>query len=310
VIQSATPTIRCFSSVSLPLTARFDRPQLTSDGGLVWLAEVDAALGLSARLADAIPEWRTGPVRHPLLLLLRQRIFQIACGYEDQDDADTLRYDPLFKLACGRLSEESALACQPPLSRFENAIDARTCRRLADALLPLYLEERGRDGRPERILIDADSTDDPTYGDQEGSAYHGYYQQHFRGLRGARGPAEHIIPSCSSMATPITRSRPFCVPVPGLDPVWWLFRSFDDDELRHPLIHHGVRLRAHDLSSRKDVSYASQSHPRSYPTASPLSHRNRHRHHGNRMHQGVRGAVSALYSTIHPCPQPLSPPPA
>jgi hypothetical protein len=176
--ESATPTIRCFSPVSVPLTASFDGPQLTSDGGLVWLAEVDAALGLCARLAAAIPERRTGSVQHPLLQLLRQRIFQIACGYEDQDDADTLRHDPLFKLVCGRLPQEPALASQPTLSRFENAIDARTCRRLSDTLLALYLQERGREGRPSRILIDADSTDDPTYGDQEGSAYHGYYQQH------------------------------------------------------------------------------------------------------------------------------------
>jgi hypothetical protein len=178
VSQSATSPVCCFSPVSVPLTARFDGPQLTSDGGLVWLAEVDAALGLCGRLADAIPEWRTGSVQHSLEQLLRQRIFQIACGYEDQDDADTLRFDPLLKLVCGRLPDEPDLASQPTLSRFENAIDARTCRRLGDALLALYLEERGRDGRPNRILIDADSTDDPTYGDQEGSAYHGYYQQH------------------------------------------------------------------------------------------------------------------------------------
>ena len=92
-----------------------------------------------------------------------------------------LRVDPLFKLACGRLPEAAPLASQPTHSRFENAIDARTNRRLTNALLQLYLDERGRMGPPARILIDADSTDDPTYGDQEGSAYHGYYQQHFRG---------------------------------------------------------------------------------------------------------------------------------
>ena len=176
--QSVTPTIRCACPASVSVTARFDGPQLTSDGGLVWLAEADAALGLSTRLADAIPEWRTGFIQHSRLELLRQRLYQIACGYEDQDDADTLRFDPLVKLACGRLPEDPPLASQPTLSRFENAIDARTCRRLTDALLQLYLDERGRAGRPERILIDADSTDDPTHGDQEGSAYHGYYQQH------------------------------------------------------------------------------------------------------------------------------------
>jgi Transposase DDE domain group 1 len=178
VSQSATPTIRCFSPVSVPLHASFDAPRLTSDGGLVWVAEADATLDLCSVLAAAIPDWRTGPVTHALELLVRQRVFQIACGYEDQDDADSLRSDPLFKLVCGRLPDEPDLASQPTLSRLENAIDATTCYRLARGLLAVYLRERGRTGTPQRILIDADSTDDPTHGDQEGSAYHGFYEQH------------------------------------------------------------------------------------------------------------------------------------
>jgi len=178
VSQSATPTISCFSSTSLPLMASFDGPQLTSDGGLVWLAEADVALGLCASLATDLPDWRTGSVRHSLETLVRQRIFQIACGYEDQDDADTLRSDPLLKLVCGRLPGDPDLASQPTLSRFENAVDSKACYRLARALLDIYLQEREQPHRPTHILIDADSTDDPTYGDQEGSAYHGYYQQH------------------------------------------------------------------------------------------------------------------------------------
>lgn len=176
--QSATPTISCFSPLSLPIEARFDGPQLTSDGGLVWLAEADATLGLCRALAAQIPEWRIGPARHSVETLVRQRIFQIACGYEDQDDADTLRSDPLLKLLCGRLPDGPDLASQPTLSRFENAVDFKACYRLARALLTVYLQERGRPDRPTHILIDADSTDDPTYGDQEGSAYHGYYGQH------------------------------------------------------------------------------------------------------------------------------------
>jgi hypothetical protein len=70
------------------------------------------------------------------------------------------------------------LASQPTLSRLENAVDGKACYRLAQALLALYVRERGRHGVPERILLDADSTDAPTHGDQEGSAYHGYYRQH------------------------------------------------------------------------------------------------------------------------------------
>src|SRR5215831_16382791 len=97
----------------------FDAGRLTSDGGLAWIAQADARLGLCAALADQIPDWRRGPVRHTLVTLVRQRVLQITCGYEDQDDADTLRHDPLLKAVCGRRPHEpqADLASQPTLSR-------------------------------------------------------------------------------------------------------------------------------------------------------------------------------------------------
>jgi hypothetical protein len=177
--QSAIPVIRFPVPASLPLEASFDGGRLTSDGGLPWLGEAEAGLGICAAFAACVPEWRRGPVRHSLATLVRQRVFQIACGYEDQDDADTLRHDPLLKLVCGRLPETGDdLASQPTLSRLENAVDRRTCYRLAVAVGDLYLREREREGMPTRILIDLDSTDDPTHGHQEGTAYHGCYRQH------------------------------------------------------------------------------------------------------------------------------------
>src|SRR6266571_3791973 len=168
----ATPT-------GVPLAAAFDGGRLTSDGGLPWLAEAEGTLGVCAALAAVIPEWRRGPVRHSLATLVRQRVFQIACGYEDQNDADTLRTDPLLKLVCGRLPETDAdLASQPTLSRLENAVNWRTCYHLAVAMVEVYLRERERHGIPTHILLDLDTTDDPTYGKQEGTAYHGYYREH------------------------------------------------------------------------------------------------------------------------------------
>jgi Transposase DDE domain group 1 len=177
--QSATPRFRFDGLAPVPVEADFDGGRLTSDGGLPWVEQAETRLGLCAAFATVIPEWRHGPVRHPLPMLLRQRIFQIACGYEDQDDADTLRTDPLLKLVCGRLPEtDPDLASQPTLSRLENAVDGKSCYRLAVVLGEIYVRERERGGVPRHILLDLDGTDDPTHGQQEGSAYHGYYRQH------------------------------------------------------------------------------------------------------------------------------------
>lgn len=163
----------------LALEAAFDGGRLTSDGGLLWLAEIDRELGVCEEISARVPEWRGCGARHSLSTLVRQRVYQIACGYEDQNDANTLRSDPLLKLVLGRLPEAGEdLASQPTLSRLENAPGARDCLRIARTLLELYVRERGKDGAPERVLLDLDSTDDPTHGDQEGSRYHGYYGRH------------------------------------------------------------------------------------------------------------------------------------
>ncbi len=168
-----------FATAPLPLVAAFDGGRLTSDGGLPWLAAVDAEVGLCDALAAVIPEWRREPVRHALRLLVRQRVYQLACGYADQNDAQTLRTDPLLKLVCGRRPDTDAdLAGQATLSRFENALSPHTCYALAYALGECYLRERERTGVPTRIVLDIDTTDDPVHGDQEGEGYHGYYQQH------------------------------------------------------------------------------------------------------------------------------------
>ena len=177
------------------LLVRFDGGRVTSDGGLPWVAQAEAALGVCAALAACVPEWRRGPVRHSLEALVRQRVFQIACGYEDQDDADTLRSDPLLKLACGRrAASEADLASQPTLSRLENAVDRRAVERLAAALADLYIRERGRAGVPARLVLDLDGTADPAHGAQEGVAYHGYYRRHiYHPLLVFDGDTGHLV---------------------------------------------------------------------------------------------------------------------
>ena len=177
--DSATSRYTFAMPAALPLEAAFDGGRLTSDGGLPWLAEADEALGLCAALAACIPEWRQRIVRHSLATLVRQRVYQIACGYEDQDDADALRADPLLKLVCGRRPVSGAdLASQPTFSRLENAVDRHAIEALASAIVEVYVTRRGAAGAPRRVLLDLDGTDDPAHGEQEGVRYHGYYRQH------------------------------------------------------------------------------------------------------------------------------------
>jgi hypothetical protein len=192
--QSATAPVS-FSAVGpRPLTVDFLGGRLTSDGGVPWLAEADAALGLTERLAAVLPDGRHHR-HHALHSLVAQRVYQMACGYEDQNDATPLRTDPLLKQVCGRLPISGAdLASQPTLSRFENAFGPRDCYRLAIVLGQVYLQERERDGVPEHIVLDLDGTDDPTHGQQEGTAYHGYYGQYqYHPLLVFDGQTGHLI---------------------------------------------------------------------------------------------------------------------
>jgi hypothetical protein len=192
----ATQKMRFETPTPLALEAAFDGGRLTSDGGLLWLARMDKELGLCERVSECVEEWRNRKGRHSLVSLIRQRVFQIACGYEDQNDSDTLREDPLLKMVCGALPESGAnLASQPTISRMENAATRSCCHQIGKILFELYLTQREEDGAaPERVLLDFDSTDDPTHGDQEGNYYHGYYGQHiYHPLLVFDGESGHLI---------------------------------------------------------------------------------------------------------------------
>src|SRR3712207_1198978 len=129
LLDCATASYAFATPTPLPLQAAFDGGRLTSDGGLPWLAEADTALGLCALIAAFVPEWRKRTGQHALETLVRQRVFQIACGYEDQDDAATLRHDPLLKLVCGRLPERGApLARDRKSTRLNSSHANLVCR--------------------------------------------------------------------------------------------------------------------------------------------------------------------------------------
>jgi len=174
----AQSTLRVHGN-SRPIIARFDQPQASSDGGALLLKVIDDRLGLTWRLASAICDRRQpGKVAHPLRDLLRQRVFGLACGYDDCNDAARLGDDPIYKLLLERDPlEGAALGSQPTLSRFENAVGRADLYRLGTALADTVLAyHRERLGEGVRLItIDLDATDDPTHGQQEFALFNGYY---------------------------------------------------------------------------------------------------------------------------------------
>lgn len=162
---------------TVPLTVAFDAPHISSDGGALLLRQMDDRLGLSERLAALLPDERNArKVKHDRREQLRQRLYQIALGYADCNDADRLRHDPLLKSVCDRTPHAEGLSSQPTLSRLENAVDARTLRVLLGEIEEQYV--RSFPEAPAVIVLDIDSTDDPTHGQQQLSFFHKYYDQH------------------------------------------------------------------------------------------------------------------------------------
>jgi hypothetical protein len=162
-----------------PLVVAFDQPHASSDGGAILVKAVDRRLGLTARLASCLSDARDpAKVTHALADLLAQRVFGLACGYADGNDADRLAEDPIQKLLLDRHPiTGAALASQPTLSRFENAVGPRALYRVGRELAATVIDHhrvRLR-GRARRVTIDLDITDDPTHGAQQLSFFHGHY---------------------------------------------------------------------------------------------------------------------------------------
>lgn len=162
---------------SAPITVAFDAPHISSDGGALLLRHMDDRLGLSERFAALLPDARDPrKVKHDRREQVRQRLYQIALGYPDCNDADRLRHDPILKGVCDRPSQAQGLSSQPTLSRLENAVGLRELRALGCEIEEQYV--RSFADVPDVIVLDIDSTDDPTHGQQQLSCFHGYYDQH------------------------------------------------------------------------------------------------------------------------------------
>ena len=157
------------------VTGAFDGGRLTSDGGVLLLAQAEREMGICGQLAACITDPRD-PARviHSVDDILRARVLAIACGYEDADDLDALRDDPGFRLALGKLPASGAgLASQPTMSRWENAPTTRELVRMMVGMVGIYCASYSEP--PKAVTLDIDDTCDVVHGYQQLSFWNGHH---------------------------------------------------------------------------------------------------------------------------------------
>src|SRR5215212_2402960 len=161
----------------LPIQIEVSDAPLTSDAGLLPLRQFDERIGLTAQFAAVLHDPRDPDlIEHSFLEMVRMRIFGILAGYEDQNDHDTLRTDPVFKLIADRSPADDDLASQPTLSRFENRINIASLKRLRQVFVDEFIASFARP--PLSLTFDLDAVDDPTHGAQQLTLFHGFYEQY------------------------------------------------------------------------------------------------------------------------------------
>lgn len=155
----------------------FNGGELSSDTGLILLRQIEQETRLIKRIASVLSDGRhQSYVQHDLCHMLSQRVFQIAAGYEDGNDCDSLRNDPILKMVCDKKPQtDTPLASQPTMSRFENSLGSKELYRIAEAILAHFISSY--EETPEAILLDLDDTDDPTHGSQQLSMFNSYYKE-------------------------------------------------------------------------------------------------------------------------------------
>jgi hypothetical protein len=161
-----------------PLTVRFEDERTSSDGGAILLKAADRRMGMIAAMAESFADQRDGArVKHDIEELLSQRIFGLACGYEDGNDAASIASDPVMKTLSGRDPLGQDLASQPSISRFERSATRKDLFRMSMALTQTVVRalRRGRKGWAKRITIDLDQTPAATYGAQQLTFFNGHY---------------------------------------------------------------------------------------------------------------------------------------
>jgi hypothetical protein len=180
--QDNTQSVLFSNLFHKPVFASFDQPDSSCDGGAILLKAIDSELDLTERLAGCIRETREeAKIVHPLLDLFRQRVYGIACGYPDCNDADRLADDPIHKMLLDRDPiDGNSLGSQPTLSRFENAPSSKDLFKVGCKLADLVIEHHAKrlKGKARLVTIDLDPTDDPTHGAQQLTFFNGHYDSY------------------------------------------------------------------------------------------------------------------------------------
>ena len=156
------------------IQADFDGGDISTDGGLLLVEQVDRKLGLTGKVAKRLEDNRqAGKVRHESEAMLRQRVYGLSAGWEDLNDSGQLRNDSMHQMAVGK---DEALASAPTLSRFENAQTRQSALAVNLELIDQFIASHR--SAPPVVILDFDGTDTPVHGDQEGRFFHGYYDCH------------------------------------------------------------------------------------------------------------------------------------
>jgi hypothetical protein len=159
------------------VVAKFDGGLLSSDGGVLMLREIEQRLRVADRLAGCIEDPRApDQITHTLADIIRFRLLMIAAGYEDGNDANGLRIDPIFKMAHDLAPSDRELCSQSTISRLENLPDARALLRMGRAMIDLYCESFRQ--VPKRITLDIDDTFDAAHGGQQLRLFNAYYDDY------------------------------------------------------------------------------------------------------------------------------------
>ncbi|GHS95106.1 IS1380 family transposase [Bacteroidia bacterium] len=171
-------TLFCLSSVQgKAVEASFTAPDLSTMGGLVLMNEHEKQNGFLQSLTDCITDNRSQfLVQHPYYEMIRQRVFQIAAGYEDADDCDLLRDDSLLKICSGRLPDSKPLSSQPTVSRLENKLTDRELYKIGECFIAQFIQSYEKE--PEVIILDCDDSNFNAYGAQQGILFNDYYGEY------------------------------------------------------------------------------------------------------------------------------------